>query len=127
MILIDVSWSGSPHAPNIMAPRQSGLTCIPVRPRLRYSMVRTYARTVRGYARSGRPPAPGCDLLVGGPRLRHLAVHLGLRGVRHHLRRGALDLGLGRAGDHLLLALHQRLEALLRDHRGIVLLARADV
>src|ERR1700759_3871464 len=43
MILIDVSWSGSPHAPNIMEPRQSGLTCIPVRPRLRYSMPRRYA------------------------------------------------------------------------------------
>ena len=35
MTLMDVSWSGSPQAPNIMAPRQSGLTLIPVRPRLR--------------------------------------------------------------------------------------------
>ncbi len=38
MIPTDVSWSGSPHAPNIMAPRQRGLTCIPVRPRLLCSM-----------------------------------------------------------------------------------------
>src|SRR5918998_5016476 len=105
MILMDMSWSGSPQAPNIMAPRQSGLTCIPVRPRLRYSMVRTYA------------------VLLGAARLGHLAVHLRLSGVRHHLRRGALHLRLHRAGDDLLLALHQRLEALLRDNRGVVLLA----
>jgi hypothetical protein len=31
---------GLPQAPNIMAPRQSGLTLIPVRPRVRYSMGR---------------------------------------------------------------------------------------
>src|SRR4051794_38301764 len=39
MIRIDLSWSGSPHAPNIIAPRHSGLTLTPVLPRLRYSMV----------------------------------------------------------------------------------------
>src|SRR3954454_19512978 len=110
MILMDASWSGSPQAPNIMAPRQSGLTCMPVRPRLRYSMIRTYGA-----------------LLLGASRLGHLAVHLGLRGVGHHLRRGPLPLGLHRAGDPLLLALHQRLEALLRDQGRVVLLARADV
>src|SRR5215213_7096660 len=38
MIRIDFSWSGSPHAPNIIAPRHSGLTLTPVLPRLRYSM-----------------------------------------------------------------------------------------
>ena len=37
-VAIDVSWSGSPQPPNIIAPRHSGLTWIPVRPRLRYSI-----------------------------------------------------------------------------------------
>ena len=32
MIRTDSSWSGLPQAPNIMAPRQSGLTLTPVRP-----------------------------------------------------------------------------------------------
>src|SRR3954453_9233249 len=30
------SWSGLPQAPNIMAPRHSGLTFTPVRPKVRY-------------------------------------------------------------------------------------------
>src|SRR4051812_33690689 len=38
MILTESSWSGFPHSPNIIAPRQSGLTFIPVRPRVRYFM-----------------------------------------------------------------------------------------
>src|SRR5882757_10596602 len=38
IVAIDVSWSGSPQLPNIIAPRHNGLTWIPVRPRLRYSM-----------------------------------------------------------------------------------------
>src|SRR4051794_18186970 len=46
MIRIDLSWSGSPQAPNIIAPRQSGLTLTPVLPRLRYSMQRTYPSLV---------------------------------------------------------------------------------
>jgi len=32
MMRIASSWSVSPHAPNIIAPRQSGDTCTPVRP-----------------------------------------------------------------------------------------------
>ena len=35
MISMLRAWSGSPQAPNIMAPRQRGLTIMPVRPRLR--------------------------------------------------------------------------------------------
>src|SRR6476660_36924 len=46
MIRIDVSWSGSPQAPNIIAPRHSGLTLTPVLPRLRYSIQRPYALLV---------------------------------------------------------------------------------
>src|SRR4051812_8445765 len=42
MILIESSWSGLPQAPNIMAPRQSGLTWTPVLPSVRYSIPRTY-------------------------------------------------------------------------------------
>ena len=36
MIAIDSSWSGLPHAPNIIAPRHRVLTCIPVVPSVRY-------------------------------------------------------------------------------------------
>src|ERR1700748_513033 len=35
------SWSFSPQAPNIMAPRHKGLTCTPVRPSNRWFMYRT--------------------------------------------------------------------------------------
>ena len=35
MIRIESSWSGLPQAPNIIAPRQSGLTFTPVRPSVR--------------------------------------------------------------------------------------------
>ena len=38
MMRIDSSWSRSPQAPNIIAPRQSGLTFTPVRPSVRCSM-----------------------------------------------------------------------------------------
>src|SRR5436190_12501195 len=38
MIRIDSSWSVLPHSPNIIAPRQSGLTLTPVTPRLRSCM-----------------------------------------------------------------------------------------
>src|SRR4051794_5900349 len=44
MMRIESSWSVFPHAPNIIAPRQSGLTCTPVRPSGRSSM----AATLRG-------------------------------------------------------------------------------
>src|SRR4051812_36691176 len=46
MIAIDLSWSVSPQAPNIIAPRQSGLTWTPVVPRLLISMPTTYTRPV---------------------------------------------------------------------------------
>src|SRR5512139_1262691 len=38
MIAIDLSWSVSPHAPNIIAPRHIGLTFTPVVPSSRSSM-----------------------------------------------------------------------------------------
>src|SRR5690242_150555 len=54
MIRIESSWSGLPHAPNIIAPRQRGLTCIPVRPRLLYSMGR-HGMPVVGSPHAGMP------------------------------------------------------------------------
>src|SRR5215470_14307885 len=39
MIAIESSWSVLPQPPNIMAPRQRGLTCTPVRPSGRSCMV----------------------------------------------------------------------------------------
>ena len=51
MIRIDSSWSGLPQAPNIIAPRQSGLTSTPVRPSGRYSTRGAYAGG-RGLRRS---------------------------------------------------------------------------
>src|SRR4051794_13680807 len=41
MMRIDSSWSGLPHAPNIMAPRHRGPTFRPVRPSVRVSMTAT--------------------------------------------------------------------------------------
>src|SRR3954453_13993922 len=38
MMRMDSSWSVLPHSPNIIAPRQSGLTLTPVIPRLRSCM-----------------------------------------------------------------------------------------
>ena len=79
MMRTEVPWSFSPHAPNIIAPRQRGLTIMPVGPRLRGSMRLTVARTpllvgavLLGLATSSCTPAadpaptpPSSD--VGGP------------------------------------------------------------
>src|SRR3954447_25821773 len=54
MIRMLSSWSVSPQAPNIIAPRQSGLTLTPVRPRLLLSIGRPY---FLGNERLGRGPA----------------------------------------------------------------------
>src|SRR6188472_790646 len=42
MVRIESSWSVLPQAPNIIAPRHSGLTWTPVLPSVRYSIPRTY-------------------------------------------------------------------------------------
>src|SRR3954451_16267521 len=44
------SWSVLPQAPNIIAPRHSGLTCTPVRASRRCSIARTLASGARGPA-----------------------------------------------------------------------------
>src|SRR3954469_2740328 len=46
MIRIESLWSVLPQAPNIIAPRQSGLTCTPVRPSGRISMAATLRRAM---------------------------------------------------------------------------------
>src|SRR5947209_6745642 len=53
------SWSGLPHAPNIIAPRQRGLTCTPVRPSARSSIARAYpaAAFSNRHSRSSNPCA----------------------------------------------------------------------
>src|SRR5215213_3985670 len=55
MMRMDSSWSLLPQSPNIMAPRQSGLTYMPVRPRVRCSIAETLlpAGAPRGSARRG--------------------------------------------------------------------------
>src|SRR4051794_12277992 len=77
MILIESSWSVLPHAPNIIAPRHSGLTCTPVRPSERISMG----------CHSTRPDVPALDEAHAGARARR----------RHHARRSALGAGVGGA------------------------------
>src|SRR3954470_9088658 len=66
MIRIDSSWSGSPQAPNIIAPRQRGLTFTPVVPRARYSIQATYpALEVEQRALHGQAAAEAHELAVG--------------------------------------------------------------
>src|SRR3954451_13544273 len=58
MIRIESSWSVLPQAPNIIAPRHSGLTWTPVLPRLRYSMAeRRYPLLVIEQRALGLQPA----------------------------------------------------------------------
>jgi hypothetical protein len=47
MIRTDSSWSGFPHSPNIIAPRQSGVTFMPVRPSVLWFIVRAPVRAAR--------------------------------------------------------------------------------
>src|SRR5918998_6712654 len=84
MIRIDVSWSFSPHAPNIIAPRQSGLTWTPVLPSVRYSIQRTYpllvleqgALGVQAAGVAGERPV-GADHAVAGDDDRDLVAAVG--------------------------------------------------
>src|SRR3954471_3697345 len=74
MILMDSSWSGSPHPPNIIAPRQSGLTCIPVRPRLRYSMSGLCPRSGHLTERSATSRFRNSDYLLVNTRIDETAL-----------------------------------------------------
>src|SRR5450755_4091430 len=66
MMRIDSSWSALPQLPNIIAPRQSGLTFTPVRPRVLWSMCETYRRPRTGRRREGS--AGRSDRDVAGAR-----------------------------------------------------------
>src|SRR5213596_1264940 len=84
MIRTDSSWSGLPHAPNIIAPRHRLLTETPVRPRGRSSM-----SGLRGVLVVGHVLAPR----HGAPRL----VDLLHRDVGHEaVRCGAVPVVLAR-------------------------------
>ena len=63
MIAIDSSWSVLPQAPNIIVPRQSGLTWTPVRPSERYSTLMSAAlpRSAVLSRRLQREPLPICS------------------------------------------------------------------
>src|SRR5271165_1057739 len=53
MIAIESSWSVLPHAPNIIAPRHSGLTLTPVLPSLRCSIAMVAGPTPEPHRRRG--------------------------------------------------------------------------
>src|SRR5205823_6733232 len=72
MTRIDSSWSGLPQAPNIIAPRHSGLTCTPVLPRLRSSMPRSLLSGHRRLLGCHRRPAPLPGVRQRGEDVLHL-------------------------------------------------------
>src|ERR1700735_1385930 len=57
MIAMESSWSRLPQAPNIMAPRHSGLTLTPVLPSTRVFMILTLCRGDERRVAAGRGPA----------------------------------------------------------------------
>src|ERR1700738_5216853 len=76
MIRMDSSWSALPQAPNIMAPRQNGLTFRPVRPSVRYSIASTLRAPVVnavGNDRNGSVDGP-----TGGRRRGRRQVRLAI-------------------------------------------------
>src|SRR3954452_23929230 len=83
MIRTDSSWSSLPQAPNIIAPRQSGLTWTPVRPSWRVSIggiVRVKERTPVAETIRVQPPAPlvlFLAVLMVGMRLLTLVHEVG--------------------------------------------------
>src|SRR3954449_2350572 len=74
-----------------------------------------------------RPARWPSVLVVRRARLGHPSVHGRLGLVGHEAARAALHLRLERMRDDALLAGHQRLEAVLRDVRRVVLVVRADL
>src|SRR5215208_6416725 len=82
MMRIDSSWSLLPQSPNIMAPRQSGLTYMPVRPRVRCSIGQTLLPGRRGAASAGDGGDRGGKPAGLGEREAHGGVASGDRGDR---------------------------------------------
>src|SRR3954463_10647641 len=111
-IRTESSWSVLPQAPNIIAPRHSGLTCMPVRPSGRCSI----GRSLRGCPQGGRQPlaaALDCRLVerrvaedqAGPARMCEAIHHPGRR------RRDAAPAALAQHGIVLLAyETHKRLD-----------------
>ena len=95
MIRIDSSWSGLPQAPNIIAPRQSGLTLTPVRPsgRFRRRLSRPRSASAISLTTDAARSASSCDL-VAGPVAR-LAVDHAQRAERVAVGVDQRDAGVG--------------------------------
>src|SRR5690242_5519815 len=67
IVRIPSSWSGLPHAPNIIAPRQRGLTCTPVWPSSRVSMSRTIDKVDHVASRVIQTETDLRELIGGSP------------------------------------------------------------
>src|SRR4051794_22706349 len=81
MMRMDSSWSLLPQSPNIMAPRQSGLTYMPVRPRVRCSIAETLlpGRRAAASASGGGGGDGGREASGVGEREPRVGVALGDR------------------------------------------------
>src|SRR4051794_41118654 len=77
MMRMDSSWSWLPQSPNIMAPRQSGLTYMPVRPRVRWSIGETLLPGRRAAASASGGGDGGGEAADGGEREAGVGVALG--------------------------------------------------
>src|SRR5919206_471761 len=102
---MESSWSSLPQAPNIMAPRQSGLTFTPVLPRVRYSMrergywpSRSSLPRVRGQVRSVPRPGAATALVLAGIVLIAVNLRPGITVVGPLVEEIRTDLGLSNAG-----------------------------
>src|SRR5690348_17017358 len=86
MIETDSSWSRFPHCPNIIAPRQSGLTLTPVRPSVRCFMASTLLTAPLACSRS----RASVDAEAGAP---HVLEHVERLLDRHRLGRRVEHVG----------------------------------
>src|ERR687892_381884 len=111
----DSSWSRSPQAPNIIAPRQSGLTFAPVRPSVRCSM--------RVETRDGRLSPLAAEPMASRTDIRNVAI------IAHvdHGKTTLVDAMLRQSG---VFAAHEELTDRILDsmdqerERGITILAK---
>src|SRR5581483_9616644 len=77
-IRIESSWSSLPQAPNIIAPRKSGLTCSPVRPSGRNSTRGPYARSAQVAAEEPHGVVDAERSLSARPLMRAARIHVEL-------------------------------------------------
>src|ERR671916_687362 len=115
MMRTDSSWSRSPQAPNIIAPRQSGLTLTPVRPSVRCSM--------RVETSDGRLSPLAAEPMASRTDIRNVAI------IAHvdHGKTTLVDAMLRQSG---VFAAHEELTDRILDsmdqerERGITILAK---